>query len=629
MARPRSNENEKYLAAYLKNEYNANRLMTVICAAAAVLLGTIWVFYLTGVFPVPRHSLLMTNIAIPICMGLLLSPLLFLRTEWLKRPGYKYYLIIAFIVAISYLNVAIPKHMVLAWAIPIILVNHYYNPRLGKTTFAVVAGMMLITMYLAMLFGEFDPYLLTGEIDSAEESLYSIHLDRYFPDTYDGRIAFLSALTTEAKSNRYLAIFTFYYFGRMVSLTIIFFLSNTLNKRTYKLFLDEFNANAEQAKINNDLNVAKEIQLSSLPTGYFNSSHCEITAELHAAKEVGGDLYFYTPLDENHVAIAIGDVSGKGIPAAMFMMKTITCLRNFLSLGRSPAETLREVNRALFDGNENQVFVTCFLGIIDFKAKRMVFANAGHNKPLFGQSGRFRYLPCKAGFLLGVMEEAVVCDEVMPLRDGDSILLYTDGVTEARSSSGEFFGEKRLQEFANSKDFSCPLEMTRGLLDTVEEFAAGAEQSDDITHLLIKISDNEKNRFDDRHVDANAEAVSTLLAFIKDFATQEKLDAELVSNLLVIGDELVSNIIKYAYDEDEKGDIYLRLLRNDTEFVMTLVDHGKPFNSLAVNRDKLSGDAQSQPVGGLGILIVKRIMDNITYDYLNKKNILILRKKLS
>lgn len=618
-------DNQRYLAAYYANETDANRNMSIALAVSAGLLGVMWIFYLTGLFPLSPHSLFLANIAIPVCMGLLLSPLLYLKTRFIEKHGYKYFLIIAFLVALSFLNVVIPKHMILGWAIPIVLVNHYYNPRMGRVTFLITAAMMLVCMYLGMLFGEFDPYLLTGEVDGPTETIYNFRFTQTYPDTLNGRIEYLRALK-ETGTNRYVTALVYYYFGRIGILGILFFASNRLNMRTYKLFLNEFRANEEQNKIANDLTIAKDIQLSSLPTGYFCTTRAEITAELHAAKEVGGDFYQYVALDEDHIAVAIGDVSGKGIPAAMFMMKTITCLKNFLSVNKTPAETLREVNRALYDGNENEVFVTCFLGIIDLAHGRMTFANAGHNPPIFGKTGHYRYLPCEHGFLLGVLPEAKVKDEMMPLRDGESMLLYTDGVTEARNEAGEFFGEKRLLSFMNSKDFSCPLETTRGLLDTIEEFAAGAEQSDDITHLLIRVSNNAKTHFEDRHLDAKPEAVPELLSFIQDFATKEGFDRELINSLLIIGDELISNIIKYAYEG--QGDIYLRLMRNDEEFVLTLVDHGKPFNALEVNHERLFGEAKDQKVGGLGILIVKQIMDNITYDYLNKKNILILRKKL-
>ena len=619
--------NERYLAAYYANERDANKQMTFVCAVSGGLLAIMWVFYLTGLFKLSRHSLFLANVAILTCIGLLLAPLALLKTGLMDKRGYKYALVIDFLIAVSFLNVVLPKHVILAWAIPIILVNHYYNPRLGRITFGVTAVMMLICLYLGMLFGEFDPYLLGGEVNSVTETITSQYLPDKYPDTTIGRIEFLRALRDVAHTNRYVTAFGYYYVGRITVLTIVFFASNALNKRTYKLFLDEFRANEKQNKISNDLNIAKDIQLSSLPNGYYCSPRAEITAELCAAREVGGDFYQYVPLDDSHIAIAIGDVSGKGIPAAMFMMRTITCLKNFLAVDKSPAETLREVNRALYDGNENQVFVTCFLGIIDLDKGRMTFANAGHNQPIFGQPKRLRYLPCEAGFLLGVMPEAKVQDEVMPVRYGDMILLYTDGVTEARNEKGEFYGEKRLLQFLNSKEFSCPLEVSRGLTDTIGDFSGAAEQADDITHLLIQVSDNSKTHSDDRHLDAVPESAPILLSFIRDFAIAEHLDKELVSNLLVIGDELISNIIKYAYGGG-KGDIYLRLMHNEREFVMTFVDHGKPFNALEVERPKLMGEAKDQPVGGLGILIVKQIMDVCTYDYLNKKNILILRKKI-
>ena len=622
-----SSGNEKYLAAYYANERDANKQMTFVCAISGGLLLLLWIFVLTGLFVLSRHSYILANVAIATCILILFLPLALLKTKLMDKRGYKYFLTLDFLVAIGFLSVVIPKHMALAWAIPIVLVNHYYNPRLGRVVFAVTAVMMLLCIYMGMLFGEFDPHLLGGECDSKTDLIYTHHFPMTYPDTTQGRIEFLRAMRDIAGSNRYITATVYYYFGRLVILSIVFLASNALNKRTYKLFLDEFRANEEQSKINNDLSVAKDIQLSSLPANFYCNSKAEITAELRAAKEVGGDFYQYLPLDDTHIAIAIGDVSGKGIPAAMFMMKTITCLKNFLAIGKSPAETLKEVNRALYDGNENQVFVTCFLGIIDLEKKRMTFANAGHNRPIFGQQQHFHYLPCEAGFLLGVLPEAKVQDEVMALHNGDMVLLYTDGVTEARNLQGELFGEKRLLEFMDSRDFSCTLELSRSLTDTIDEFTGAADQSDDITHLVIQIAENAQTHYEEHSAIANKEAIPELLGFIQRFAEKEHLDERLIANLLVVGDELISNIVKYAYD-DVKGDILVRLLTNDKQFVLTLVDHGKPFNALEVNNQKLSGEAGELPIGGLGIFIVKQIADSYTYDYLNKKNILILRKKI-
>ncbi len=621
-----NNERKKYLQAYYQNEFDANKQMTLICAIAAGILVFMWVFYLTGAFVLSQHSLFLANIAFPISFVLLLSPLLFLHTSLREKKGYKYYLMGTFLLALSLLNVIVPKHMVLGWAIPIILVNHYYNPKMGRITFAVTLFLMLICLYMGMFFGEYDPYLLMGENNSADGTIICFDLNKVFPDTPEGRFDMLHQLK-EAGQNRYLTALIYYYFGRVALLTVVFFASNSLNKRTFKLFVDEFKVNAKQEKINNDLSIAKDIQQSSLPFGYYCSPSYEICAELKAAKEVGGDFYQYLPLDDDHIAVAIGDVSGKGIPAAMFMMKTLTTLKNFLSLDLTPSQILNKVNASLYESNENQIFVTCFLGIIDLKRHVMIYCNAGHNQPIFGFDHKYSYLPCAHGFILGIMPQIHLVDEYLPIHEEESLLLYTDGITEARDGSGRFFGEDRLLRFMNEGDFSCPLQLSRDLLDEVADYANGAEQSDDITHLLIKITDTSKIHVEEKTVEAEKENIAPLLHFMEEFARQEGFPEKFTNNLMIIGDELISNIIKYAYED--KGDIFIRLMKDEKVFVLTIIDQGKPFNALEQEGAKLEGEAENQPIGGLGLFMVKNMMDNITYDYRNKKNILILRKSVS
>ena len=172
---------------------------------------------------------------------------------------------------------------------------------------------------------------------------------------------------------------------------LVFFVSNALNKRTYQLLVNEIHVNSEQEKTKTELEVAKEIQLATLPNEIATSKDIEIVAEPRAAKEVGGDFYDYFKIDEDYTAIVIGDISGKGVPAALFMMKTITCFKNFVGPNKKPSQILKEVNAALYDNNFQNMFVTCFLAILNNKTGELEFANAGHNPPVIGKNQNFRY----------------------------------------------------------------------------------------------------------------------------------------------------------------------------------------------------------------------------------------------
>ena len=615
-------ERNLYLEAYKDNEADANKHMSFANAVAGAYMLLIWIFYLTGFFKIHSDiTRVLINIAFPIAVLILLSPLLyvFVFKDKLKKPGYKNFIIFSFVLAIAALNIILPKHTVIAWALCILMTNHYYNTRIGTVVFGLVVLISVPCMYGSMFVGEFDPNLLLGnEAIKDGHSLYA--------EGPQARYDMLSQLMNLGY-NRYVDCIFDYFLPRAFILFLVFFVSFALNKRTRKLLTSEINVNTEQQKTKTELEVAKEIQLATLPSEIETSKDIEIVAELKAAKEVGGDFYDYFKIDEDHTAIVIGDISGKGIPAAMFMMKTITCFRNHVGPNKSPAEILRLVNATLSDHNHSHMFVSCFLAILNEKTGELEFANAGHNPPIIGSNFKYRFLKCKPGFVLGAFENAIVEDEKMTLENGESIMLYTDGITEARNDKNEFYGEKRFLDLLNARDYTCLVETHHALKDDIEKFINGENQSDDITIITLKYHGDEcfyvENRFD-----AKMDNIPKALDFVADFCVRYQLSEEFKNNLLVVADELYSNIVKYGY-QNNGGEIFSRLLFNKdkNEFALTVIDRAPAFNQLEINNSPLEGDPEDKKVGGLGILIVKKIMSEYAYDRINNKNILVLRKK--
>ena len=618
----------KYWAEYYKNEYDANKKITNALSVVAGFILVVWILYLIpGIFRLTDTTRLITCIALPIFMISLISPQLWVRRKEGQKPGFKYFLLINLLLVFAMLNVLMPKHAILGWAVAILVANHYYNPKVGKIVFIVTLALMILCIYLGMFFGEYDPNLLMGELDAKTGLIH--HFEDYtktFEDTPAGRYEYLKYLISTG-TNRYITAAVYYFFPRAIVIIVLFFISNQLNKRTNKLLFNEIKVNSEQEKTKTELEVAKEIQLATLPSDFVTTELVEIVGELKAAKEVGGDFYDYVKIDEQHTAIIIGDVSGKGIPAAMFMMKTITCFKNFATANKSPAQILKEINRSIYEGNHSQMFVTCFLAILDKSSGKLQFANAGHNPPIIGSNHNYRYLKCNPGFILGGLEDAFVIDEEIILKPGESITLYTDGVTEARNIDGDFFGEERLIQTFNKKDYTCLVELHHSIKDEVMSFVGEAPQSDDITFITLKYH-GDKYSYSEKMFDAKMENIKDMLSFIKDFCTEHKFHDEFSSNLLVVGDELFSNIVKYGY-QNKGGVLFIRQLFNEDqkEYVLTVVDKAPEFNQLEVNNSIVDEDANKQKIGGLGILIVKKIMSEYAYDRINGKNILVLRKK--
>ena len=613
-------ERNKYLEAYYDNEADANKQMGIANAFGGVLLLVVWILYLTGIFYASNQIMPLINILFPISILVLFTPLLynFKFKHILKKPNYKFFVVFSFILVIVALNIILPRNSFIGWALCIIMTNHYYNPKLGRVSFAVAVSAMLLCLYLSLFVGEYDANLLGVKEVVANDPIEVFGIKE--------RYEFLHEQLANGQ-NRYLQVFIYNYLPRALLLTLIFIVSNSLNIRTYKLLAKEIHVNSEQEKTKTELDVAKDIQMATLPTEFVTSEDVEIQAELKAAKSVGGDFYDYFLLDNDHIALLIADVSGKGIPAAMFMMKTITCFRNCVSIDKSPEEVLKEVNRIINKDNESNMFVTCFYAVINTKTGEMRFANAGHNPPVVGQKQDYHFLKCKPGFVLGPLKDVFVTNETYQLKNGDTLTLYTDGITEARNSKGLFYGEDRLLAVFNNKTYSCLVELHHTLKDDIERFVDGEDQADDMTYITMKYH-GDKYLFKEQIFKGEKENLPKMISLIEDFAHEMNIETGFINNLCVVADEMLSNIIKYGYAEFT-DDIFIRLLYNvdQNEFVMTIIDRAEKFDPFSVDNKPLEGNISKRKEGGLGILIVKKLMSEYAYDYINHKNIVTLKKK--
>jgi len=246
---------------------------------------------------------------------------------------------------------------------------------------------------------------------------------------------------------------------------------------------------AEKERIGTELNVATKIQASMLPRcfpAFPGRTEFDIYAAMQPAKEVGGDFYDFFFVDNNTLAIVIADVSGKSVPAALFMVIARTLIKNTALSGKSPATVFGIVNKMLCENNDANMFVTAILGYLDIPSGTLTFVNAGHNPPLLRSGGHFDWLKVKPEIVLAVREDAFYRQYEVILRHGDELLLYTDGVTEAVNNDNELFSDRRLLETVNN-NLDLPLrEFTVSLKCEIDKFAEGAEQADDITMLVLR-----------------------------------------------------------------------------------------------------------------------------------------------
>ena len=256
---------------------------------------------------------------------------------------------------------------------------------------------------------------------------------------------------------------------------------------------------AEKEKISAELNVATQIQADMLPRvfpGFPEEEKYEIFATMDPAKEVGGDFYDFFMVDQDHLALVIADVSGKGVPAALFMVIAKTLIKNRLQMGETPSEALEHVNEQLCEGNDAELFVTVWIALIDLKTGHALEVNAGHERPAIRRkNGNYEMIRTKHSPAVAVMEGMTFRQTEFDMEPGDSIFVYTDGVTEATNKDEQLFGEERLNEALNRNAGLKPGALLPEITKEIDEFVGEAPQFDDITMLGMIYYGNDRDKF--------------------------------------------------------------------------------------------------------------------------------------
>ena len=383
------------------------------------------------------------------------------------------------------------------------------------------------------------------------------------------------------------------------------------------------------------VDVATQIQANMLPTifpPYANCPELELFATMTPAKEVGGDFYDFFMIDKRHFAVVVGDVSGKGVPAALFMVIAKTLIKNEGLRDTDPAKILTQVNNELCEGNDALLFVTCWIGVLDLETLELQFSNAGHTPPILHHNGETKYIDSKKNLMLAVMPSMEFKRETIKLDYGDRLLLYTDGVTEATNANNELYGEERLLSTVRGLQFNSSKEMLDSLRKDVDDFVGDAPQFDDLTMLELSLKKNESPvpkiyRKTFAATDENMESVNDFVHGIipKDCAK------DILNKIDLAVEEIYINIAHYAYTPNV-GDVYIEceLFEGEKkEIRITFSDSGKEFNPIAKEDPDITLSVEERDIGGLGIYLTKEFMDSVTYEYASGKNILTMRKTLS
>lgn len=388
---------------------------------------------------------------------------------------------------------------------------------------------------------------------------------------------------------------------------------------------------AAKERIESELKIAHEIQMSMVPKifpAFPDRSEFDIFATLAPAKEVGGDLYDFFFSDDDHLCFAIGDVSGKGVPASLFMAVTKTLLKATAGAGGTPGEILARLNAEISRDNDSCMFVTLFFGILNIRTGQVDYCNGGHTLPYRVHRSGATPLKNTGGMALGVVEHSTYASGRIILGAGETLLLYTDGVTEAMNSIDALYSTERLERFLAATRGASPRQMIDALVADVWQYAGGAPQSDDITALALAFVGTSEAMSKGLEIKITNELaeLDRLRQILTEFGQRHGLSSRVVHDLNLTLEEILANIISHGYADDGEHEIIARLIAQPDTISIEVEDDAQAFDPLAMPEPDVGAAVADRAVGGLGIHLVRKLMDNLEYQRRGGKNVLRMKK---
>lgn len=455
------------------NEIESNRLLErIMYFSAAIMLVTPILNYL-GVYHITNvpwlHLLTVVNTI------LLVAPALLCRKFKGERRWLKLVMLMALVIAYAGTDCFLTYRVGLLMAIPTILSARYYNR--DFTIFIQIITTLLFGFSASL--GVYMGMIDLNYIQVPAGTTLSI------PTTLYMAVADLGMNLAEQEK----AIIFRSFMPKYFLYVLVAIISSAIALRGRQMILEQAEVSARNARIDSELSLATDIQANMLPRIFPifpERKEFDIYASMNPAKEVGGDFYDIFMVDNRHLAMVIADVSGKGVPAALFMVIAKTLIKDHAQMHLEPSDVFTQVNNILCESNEAGLFVTAWMGILDTETGVLRYVNAGHNPPLLRHNGNdFSYLKMKAGFVLAGMEGFPYHHAELQLQPGDKLFLYTDGVTEAQNSTNALYGEQRLADYLNQHINSDVESILHGVRNDIDSFVAGAEQFDDITMMCM------------------------------------------------------------------------------------------------------------------------------------------------
>ena len=458
------------------------------------------------------------------------------------------------------------------------------------------------------------------------------------PDTRDIPVIFLTAKGETADEAEGFALGAADYILKPVNPPLL--KARVKTHIALKQNMDELQAayaviNQQKERMQQELNVGRDIQLSMVPDtfpAFPDREEFDIHGLLKPAREIGGDFYDYFFVQRNKLCICVGDVSGKGVPAALFMAVTKTMIKSTATEDHSPASIITRVNDEISQDNPSCMFITLFLGILDTETGELQYTNAGHPYPYLRHAdGSVSTLHNIHGPVVGAMDGMAYGEDKVNLTRGDQLLIFTDGITEAMDLSDQLYGEQRVMDLFKTEAKGGPEAVVATTLASVENFAGEAEQADDITILVVEYRVEPRGtEIDPLEINITNELaeIDRVNELFNEFAESCDIPMSVSLKVNMVFDELLTNIISYAYSDEEAHSIDIAISSNEGELAIDITDDGGPFNPFTREDPDTTLSLEERDIGGLGIHLVKNAMDETLYQRRHNRNTVTLIKNL-
>lgn len=391
--------------------------------------------------------------------------------------------------------------------------------------------------------------------------------------------------------------------------------------------------NEQKQRMESELNVGKEIQMGMLPGAYSDfpdTEYLALYASLTPAREVGGDFYDYYFVGDDYLYFSVGDVSGKGVGAALYMAMTKTLLKARSENDISTASIATHLNEELSKNNERSMFITLFIGILDIKSGWLRYTNAGHNRPFV--VGRNDNSCVRLDKLHGPPIAAIMNieynEDMLKLSTEDKLFVYTDGITEAMDIEKNLFGEERLINYLRGIKHQSISDDLLGIFGSINSFSEGEEQSDDVTALLLHSKSENLGGLNISIVNDLSNITQVTQAF-REYAKLHHYPDRLRNEVIIILDEIINNTISYSFDDDGTHKIEIEIEEAFDSLFITIMDDGGRFDPFKIEAPNINETLEDRKSGGLGILLVKSMVTNYSYERVDSKNIVVLTKLLA